>query len=114
MIVKDLSNKFGYRLITENSTGLETKINGIYACDLLSHAMAKINTGDVWVTVHTNLNVVAVASLTEASCVVVPENIEIEQQTIERAKKTGVIFLSAPVSASQICYDVLSALKEIK
>lgn len=114
MTVKELSEKLGYKIITETGDSTKTEITGVYACDLLSHAMAKINTGDVWVTVHTNLNVVAVASLTEASCVVIPENIQIEEQTIERAEKKGVIFLSAPVSAASVCYDVLSVLREAK
>jgi len=114
MTVKELSDRFGYRIVTDNKDVSKKEVTGVYACDLLSHAMAKLNSGDVWVTVHTNLNVVAVASLAEASCVVIPENIEIEKKTIERAEEKGVIFLSACDSAARICYDILSALREEK
>ena len=42
-------------------------------CDV-SHAMANIKDGNVWVTVHTNINIAAVASLTNTACVIIPEN----------------------------------------
>ena len=87
------------------------KVNGVYTCDLLSHAMAKVQQDNLWITVHTNLNVVAVASLTDAACVLVPENIEIEQPSLERAAEKEVIFLSCPLSAARVCHEVLNLIQ---
>ncbi len=102
MTVREFAHRNGYRIATEESEALDRPITGVYACDLLSWAMAKVMAGDVWTTVHTNLNVVAVASLTGAACIVIPENIDIEQVTLDRANREDVVMLSAPHGAAEI------------
>jgi len=111
--VKELAQMLGYKIINK-SDSINKKVTGVYACDLLSHAMAKVNEGDVWITVHTNLNVIAVASLTNCACVMIPENIDIEDQTVERANEKGVALLSCSKSSALICYEILSALKDMR
>ena len=102
MTVREFAEQNGCRIVTEDSSALDREITGIYACDLLSWAMAKVSAGDAWTTVHTNLNVVAVASLTGAACVVIPENIAIEASTVERANRHDVPMLSAGTSAADV------------
>jgi len=112
MTINELTHKLGLKIITEIPKKMEKKVTGVYTCDLLSHAMAKINEGDVWITIHTNLNVVAVASLTDCACVIIPENIEIDKQTIERASEKEVVFLSSEKSAAVLCYEILKLIKD--
>lgn len=102
MTVREFSEKYQYRLLTDENASLNREIQGVYACDLLSWAMAKVPTGAVWSTVHTNLNVVAVASLTDAACIVIPEGISVEPETLARANREEVVILSAKDSAAQI------------
>ncbi len=113
MTVKEMTQNLGYKIINE-ADSLNEAVTGVYTCDLLSHAMAKVNKGDAWITVHTNLNVIAVASLTDCACVIIPENIEIESQTVERASEKGVSLLSCPKSSALACYEILSAIKDKK
>ena len=40
--------------------------HGVYAGDLLSRAMSHVKAGSLWITIMNNMNVIAVASLTEA------------------------------------------------
>lgn len=110
MTTAELAKKLNYRIVTCESKAAENAVTGVYTCDLLSHAMAKINGGDLWITVHTNLNVIAVASLAEAACVLIPESIEIDQQIIERAEEKEVVLLSGSASAAQACRDIFSAI----
>lgn len=112
MTLANLIDKYGFKVLTNSNEYLSRTVTGAYACDLLSHAMAKLNMGDAWVTVHTNLNVVAVASLAEAACVIIPEDIEVEQQTISRAEEKGVVILSGSASSAEICYEILSELRK--
>ncbi|NLX64675.1 MAG: AraC family transcriptional regulator [Clostridiaceae bacterium] len=112
MTINELSHKLGLKIITEIPKKLERKVTGVYSCDLLSHAMAKINEGDVWITIHTNLNVVAVASLTDCACVLIPENIEIEKQMAERAAEKEVVLLSGAKSAAELCYEIFRLIKD--
>lgn len=111
MTVKQVSEKLGFKILTRVDEAGNREVHGVYTCDLLSHAMAKVKHGDIWITVHTNLNVVAVATLTEAACVLIPENIEIEQQSLERAAEKGVIFLSGSLSSALACHEVLKLIE---
>lgn len=112
MEVNILVQRLGCKVLTEGPEVLEKKLADVYTCDLLSHAMAKLNQGDVWITVHTNINVIAVASLTECGCVIVPENIRVEEQTIKRAEEKGVAVLSSNLSAAKLCFEIIKIIKE--
>jgi hypothetical protein len=112
MTIDEIAKKLGYKIVSGDNQLIGRDIKGVYACDLLSYAMANIKEGDLWVTVHTNLNVVAVASLTQAACVLVPGDNSIEPQTLKRAEEKGVVFLSSPKSSARVCFEVLSLLGE--
>ena len=45
-------------------------ISKIFCCDLLSIAMSKAPAESAWVTVMGNKNTIAVASLTDVSCII--------------------------------------------
>ncbi len=92
MTVKELTEKTGWEVIAGSPDGCVTSA---YVCDLLSWVMAHGKPGMAWVTVQTHLNVIAVASLHEFSCVVVPENIEVSKETIDAANEKGVCILKA-------------------
>lgn len=105
MTVKEFVQRSGYKILTCPEKADKKEITGVYSCDLLSMAMARINDGNLWITVHTNINIVAVACLTNTSCVVIPENIEVEDLTIDKAKEKGVILVQAPHSSYDICIN---------
>jgi hypothetical protein len=110
MTVGELASSQGYIVVSGDEENLNQEVKGVYACDLLSHAMAKVEQGEVWITVHTNLNVIAVASLKDAACVLIPESIPVDAQTVERAKQKGIAILSSDRSASRLSYDILSLI----
>jgi hypothetical protein len=113
MTAYELAQRVGFEIRAGEAEAKNREVSGVYTCDLLSHAMAKVKQGDIWITVHTNLNVVAVASLTDAACVLIPESIEIEQQSLERAMEKEVVFLSCPWSAARACHEVLKILETL-
>ncbi len=102
MNVSEFAAKLGAKVIT-GEAGMDTQVKGIYCCDLLSWVMSHSAKGDAWVTVHTHLNIIAVASLSELSCIVIPENIEMEEATVKRAVQEGVAIISTEFSAYKIC-----------
>ena len=102
MTVSEFAARMGAEIPT-GEAGLDKPVRGVYAGDLLSWVMAHASPGDAWITVHTNLNVVAVALLAEAACIVIPEGIPIEAGTVEKAVQEGIPMLSTPLSAYQIC-----------
>ena len=68
----------------------DSPVTSIYCCDLLSLVMARAPAGCAWVTVMGNQNAVAVASLTEAACIVLAEGISMDEAGLQKAKEHNV------------------------
>ena len=102
MKVKDFSEKLNFTVLT-GEISLDKEISGMYVCDLLSWVMSHANKGNAWITVLTHLNTVAVALLTEISCIIVPESILVEEATIKKAQQEGIVILSTKLTTYEIC-----------
>lgn len=72
----------------------ETEISRVFCCDLLSVAMSKVPAGGIWVTVIANVNTLAVASLTEAACVILAEGSKPDENFIKKAKQEDICLLT--------------------
>ncbi len=102
MTVLEFVQKNEYNLLSGADNAAQTSISGVYICDLLSMAMAGVKDRNLWITVHTNINIVAVASLTNAACVVIPESIPVDELTIKRAEEQGIVLVQAPHDSYEI------------
>ena len=74
-----------------------------YTCDLLSWVMAHGQEGMAWVTVQTHMNVIAVAVLSDMACVILPEDIRMEKESLQKAADEGMCVLRSPLSGYEIC-----------
>lgn len=72
----------------------EREINGIYIGDLLSWVMGRAKADDAWITIMSNINIVAVASLADVACVILAEGVSVDLSVAETAKAKGVNILS--------------------
>lgn len=102
MNVKEFAEKLDMQVFT-GDCGMDREISGAYICDLLSWVMSHADRGNIWITVHTHLNIVAVALLTEVACIVIPEGIGVEQATIEKAGQEGIAVLGTRLSGYEVC-----------
>jgi len=102
MKVNEFAKKCGMSVLVGKEKS-DKQLSGVYVCDLLSWVMSKADKGTAWITVHTNINIIAVALLTEVSCIIIPENINVESETIKRAEEEGIVILSSELSAYEIC-----------
>ena len=107
-MIKSISEKLNARVLAASNQP-NREINGVYICDLLSWVMSHAKKGNAWVTVMSHSNVVAVASLLDLGCIIVPENIEMEQDAIKKAEEEGIPVLSTSMNA----YEIAVALKEL-
>jgi predicted transcriptional regulator len=73
---------------------LENEVNGGYVADLLSCVMAGAQSGDLWITLQTHANIVAVASLLNISAIVVAEGAPVPESTLTKAEEQGVPVLT--------------------
>ena len=90
-------------------TDKEAEVSCGYTCDLLSWVMAHGTAGMAWVTVQTHMNVIAVASLMEMAAVIIPEEIEMEGPSLEKAKDEGITVLETSLTAYEICARLAAA-----
>lgn len=110
MTVSEVVEKLQLRIVA-GEAGLQREINGVYICDLLSWVMSHANHSDVWITIQTHPNVVAVAALLELSCIIIPENAEVEEDTISKANEEEIPILSSFDSGFKISTDLYNILK---
>ena len=109
MNVRELMDKTGLESLVLPDG--EKKINGGYAGDLLSWVMGRAEEGDAWVTIMSNINVVAVASLRDVACVILAENSDIDKETLEKAEAEGVNILRSEKSTFVLCAEIASLIK---
>lgn len=87
----------------------EREVKGVYIGDLLSWVMGRAKEADTWITIMSNINVVAVASLSDTACVILAEGVRLDTQVINTAEKKGVNILSSDKSA----YEIAVALQSV-
>lgn len=87
----------------------EREISGVYIGDLLSWVMGRAQSGDAWITIMSNLNILAVASLSDTSCIILAEGVTLEDAVIETARQKNINIISAQCSA----YDTAVFLSQI-
>lgn len=87
---------------------------GVYTGDLLSRAMSRVEADCVWVTIMSNVNVVAVATLTEPAAIVLAEGVVLQDDALGAAQENGLTVLSSPLSAYDICVAIARFVEEME
>ena len=95
MTVKELSEKLSLE-VCAGEGGLDREVSGCYIGDLLSLAMSRVQESNVWLTIQTNINIVAVSVLTEGACVVLCDG-----QTPDEAAAKKADFEEIPILSSE-------------
>ena len=111
MTVKDLIEKMNLTIFCgEENVGNEIK--GGYVSDLLSDVMGFAQEGNVWVTLQTHKNVIAIASLKELACVVLVKGNKPDDDMLEQAKEEGIPVLGTDEQTFEVAgkiYQFLNA-----
>ena len=80
----------------------ERTISGVYIGDLLSWVMGRAECDNAWITIMSNINVIAVATLADVSCIVLAEGVKLDAEVMNTAQSKGVNVLSSALSAYEI------------
>ena len=88
----------------------ERRIDGVYIGDLLSWVMGRAGEDNAWITIMTNINVVAVASLSDVACVILAEGTAPDNEVLSTAEEKGVNILSSSLSAYEIAVKLSSLI----
>ena len=80
--------------------------HGVYAGDLLSRAMSHVKAGNLWITIMNNMNVIAVASLTEAAAVLLAEGVSLPIEVQKAAEEEGITVWQSDADVYHICQAI--------
>lgn len=76
----------------------ERPVEGGYCGDLLSWVMGRAPAGGAWLTIMSNVNVAAVAALSDVSCVVLAEGVVPDPPLLDKARAQGITLLGTELS----------------
>ena len=77
----------------------DREVEGVYIGDLLSWVMGRAQSDNVWLTIMSNLNIVAVATLSDVSCILLCEGVSLEESVKNTAEAKGINVLATDMTA---------------
>ncbi len=91
MKLQEIIEKMNLQALTK----LEAKnVQGVFISDLLSDVMTSANAGDLWLTVQTHHNIIAVANLVNISAIIVTHGKKVPEETVSLGNRYHVVILS--------------------
>lgn len=111
MKVTDLIDKLQLKPFT-GEVGLSREIAGGYTSDLLSDVMGNVNDGDIWITLQTHKNVIAIASLRDVAAVVLISGNEPDEDMLEQAKEEEIPVLGTDMSCFETTGKIYNLIND--
>jgi predicted transcriptional regulator len=110
MKITDIITLLDLKIIS-GQNGLSNKIKGGYVSDLLSDVMGNAKEGQVWITLQTHQNIVAIASLKDISAIILVKGALPEADTIEKSNIENIPVLSTELDTFNITGRLYELLK---
>ena len=88
--------------IISRGDGDERTVDGVFCCDLLSIVMGKAKSGAAWITVMCNINTIAVAVLSDVSCVIISAGYAADGDMVKKAEEQGVCLLQSSLPTFEL------------
>ena len=101
MKVSDIAEKLSLAL-KAGKGGISKEVSGCYIGDLLSLAMARLTQGHGWITIQTNINIVAVSSLCDIGCIILPEGLSPDENAVKKADMEDIPIFSSDKTAYEL------------
>ena len=108
MKLKEIIEKLQLKVLADQDK-LEVEVTGGYTSDLLSDVIANSKEGNLWVTLQTHQNIIAVAKLKDLSGIIIVNNREPDEDTLQKAKEENVPLLVS----EEMAYEVSGKLYEL-
>ena len=109
MTVSELSSVCGFKAICLADG--ERTVEGAYVGDLLSWVMGRASCDNAWITIMSNVNVIAVASLSDVSCVILAEGVNPDDEILHLAEEKGINLLSSSLPTFETAVKISEFVK---
>ncbi len=111
MKITDVLQPLGLKVIS-GSNGLSNIITGGYVSDLLSDVMGNAREGEIWITLQTHQNIIAVASLKDLAAVIIVKGAIPDADTIEKSNLENIPVLTTELDTFSITGHLFELLKK--
>lgn len=108
MKLKNIIDKLQLKVLT-GQDHLDVEVTGGYTSDLLSDVIANSKKGNLWITLQTHQNIIAVAKLKDLAGIIIVNNREPDEDTLQKAKDENVPLLCS----RDIAFEVSGKLYEL-
>lgn len=78
-------------------------LTGAYASDLLSDVMSRAGEGNLWITLVTHQNTIAVAALVGIPVVLIIGGAQPTDESVTRAEREQIVVMTSPLPAYEVC-----------
>ncbi len=109
MTVSELREALSLQVLCEPEP--HRPVTGGYAGDLLSWVMGRAQSGDAWVTIMTNRNILAVATLADTACVIVAEDSAVEEEIVSLAQAKEINLYRTSQTIFEVCCRIGALLE---
>ena len=100
MTVAELQNALS--LTAFSAAAPDREIIGGYAGDLLSWVMGRAEADQAWITIMSNQNIVAVATLTDVAVIILAEDVQPDAGVAETAMQRGINLYGSALSTYEL------------
>jgi serine kinase of HPr protein (carbohydrate metabolism regulator) len=110
MKIKEIIETLQLKTLT-GQKNLEFEVTGGYTSDLLSDVIANSQEGNLWITLQTHQNIIAVAKLKDLAGIIIVNNREPDEETLKKANEESVPILCTDGMAFEISgklYELIS------
>lgn len=112
MTLQELQEYLELKLVTKGIS-IDRDVKGGYASDLLSWVMAHARESQVWITIQSHQNIVAVASLLGLPGIIIAEGVKVDDSTIKKAEEEeGIPLFACEKPIYEICGILYNLLKK--
>ena len=84
----------------------DREITGGYAGDLLSWVMGRAEADQAWITIMSNQNIVAVATLTDVAVILLAEDVQPDAGVAETAMQRGINLYGSSLSSFELAAKI--------
>jgi predicted transcriptional regulator len=106
--IKNLVDKLPVKLLTTCDNNL---VEGAYTSDLLSDVIANAKKNQLWITLHSHQNIVAVALLKDLAGIIITSGHKPDKETIQKANEENLPMFSTKINSfelSGLLYNLLN------
>jgi predicted transcriptional regulator len=110
MRITDIIKLLDLKILSGNN-GLLNEVRGGYVSDLLSDVIGNASEGQIWITLQTHQNIIAVASLKDLAAIIIVRGAVPDEDTIEKSNIENIPVLVTDLDTFNITGRLFDLLK---